>query len=238
MKNFKELIKSGNAEEIAGLVKHFGLKIEGNKIVAVDKDKTKEDAAYWGQQQQIRKIFLNSLYGSLLQKGSKFYDKRMGQSVTLTGRCITRHMTAKINELVTGKYDYRGEVIIAGDTDSVTGDTLIETEDGKITIQEFYQSLPGVEFSEVSGFNDEKKVPLVEYEVLSYDEKNKQEIFRPLKRIHRHRVNKSKWKLVTESGKEIIVTGDHSLIVERSGKLIEIKPSDINKETDLIISTK
>jgi intein/homing endonuclease len=37
--------------------------------------------------------------------------------------------------------------------------------------------------------------------------------YAPVKRIIRHKVSKERWKLTTESGKEVIVTGDHSLIV-------------------------
>lgn len=73
---------------------------------------------FWNQRQQARKILLNSLYGALLNEGLRFYDERMGQSVTLTGRSIVRHMNAKINEVITGEYDYRGEGIVYADTDS------------------------------------------------------------------------------------------------------------------------
>lgn len=73
---------------------------------------------FWNQRQQARKILLNSLYGALLNESMKFYDKRIGQSTTLTGRSIARHMNAKINEIVTGEYDYKGEAIIYADTDS------------------------------------------------------------------------------------------------------------------------
>ena len=62
---------------------------------------------------------MNSLYGALLNPGCRFFDIRIGQSVTLTGRCITKHMAAKTNEIVSGKYDHSGESIIYGDTDSV-----------------------------------------------------------------------------------------------------------------------
>ncbi len=64
------------------------------------------------------KILLNSLYGALLNPYMRFFDKRVGQSVTLTGRCITKHMSAKINEILTGEYDNLGDAITYGDTDS------------------------------------------------------------------------------------------------------------------------
>lgn len=79
----------------------------------------KQQSAFWKQNQQIRKILLNSLYGALLNKGSRFFDKRLGQSVTLTGRSMTKHMASRINEIVTGTYDHGGGAVIYGDTDSV-----------------------------------------------------------------------------------------------------------------------
>jgi DNA polymerase elongation subunit (family B) len=77
------------------------------------------ERAFWDKRQLVKKINLNSLYGALLNPGCRFFDIRIGQSVTLTGRCITKHMAAKTNEIVAGKYDHSGESIIYGDTDSV-----------------------------------------------------------------------------------------------------------------------
>lgn len=47
---------------------------------------TKEDIEYWDKRQLVRKILLNSAYGALLNEHCRFYDKRIGQSTTLTGR--------------------------------------------------------------------------------------------------------------------------------------------------------
>ena len=74
---------------------------------------------FWDKRQLVKKINLNSLYGAILNPGCRFFDIRIGQSVTLTGRCITKHMAAKTNEIITGNYDHRGDSIIYGDTDSV-----------------------------------------------------------------------------------------------------------------------
>lgn len=74
---------------------------------------------YWDKRQLVKKINLNSLYGAILNAGCRFFDKRIGQSTTLTGRRIARHMAAKVNEYIAGEYDYVGKSIIYGDTDSV-----------------------------------------------------------------------------------------------------------------------
>lgn len=79
---------------------------------------TKEDEEYWDKRQLVKKINLNSLYGAILNPGCRFFDKRIGQSTTLTGRSIAKHMDAYVNECLTGKYDHVGDTIIYGDTDS------------------------------------------------------------------------------------------------------------------------
>jgi DNA polymerase elongation subunit (family B) len=80
----------------------------GNKI----------EEEYWDKRQLVKKINLNSLYGAILNPGCRFFDKRIGQSTTLTGRQIAKHMAAKVNEIITGDYDHIGKSIIYGDTDS------------------------------------------------------------------------------------------------------------------------
>jgi len=78
-----------------------------------------EEFAFWDKRQLVKKINLNSLYGALLNPGSRFFDQRLGQSTTLTGRTIARHMAAQTNMEIAGEYDHTGKSIIYGDTDSV-----------------------------------------------------------------------------------------------------------------------
>ena len=78
----------------------------------------KVEEEYWDKRQLVKKINLNSLYGAILNPGCRFFDKRIGQSTTLTGRAIARHMAGKVNEMITGEFDHVGKSIIYGDTDS------------------------------------------------------------------------------------------------------------------------
>lgn len=80
----------------------------GNKI----------EEEYWDKRQLVKKINLNSLYGAILNPGCRFFDNRIGQSTTLTGRAIAKHMAGKVNEIITGTFDHIGKAIIYGDTDS------------------------------------------------------------------------------------------------------------------------
>jgi DNA polymerase elongation subunit (family B) len=80
----------------------------GNKI----------EEEYWDKRQLVKKINLNSLYGAILNPGCRFFDKRIGQSTTLVGRQIAKHMAGKVNEIITGEFNHVGKSIIYGDTDS------------------------------------------------------------------------------------------------------------------------
>jgi len=77
------------------------------------------EIAFWDKRQLVKKINLNSLYGAILNPGCRFFDKRIGQSTTLTGRTIVKHMSAEVNKVITGEYDHVGKSVIYGDTDSV-----------------------------------------------------------------------------------------------------------------------
>ncbi len=81
--------------------------------------KTPAERAFWDKRQLVKKINLNSLYGAILNPGSRFFDIRIGQSVTLSGRSITKHMASKTNEIITETYKHDGDAVIYGDTDSV-----------------------------------------------------------------------------------------------------------------------
>ena len=78
----------------------------------------KVEEEYWDKRQLVKKINLNSLYGAILNPHCRFFDKRIGQSTTLTGRAIAKHMASKVNEIITGENNHVGKAIIYGDTDS------------------------------------------------------------------------------------------------------------------------
>lgn len=137
--NIKKLIEENNAAAIAQFCRDNNLVIRDGKIVPRDEDAIaacKEQVGFWDQRQQARKILLNSLYGALLNEALRFSDERMGQSVTLSGRCITRHMNGKINEILAGEYDYAGKAIVYADTDSAYFSAIPVLGDQPITREE------------------------------------------------------------------------------------------------------
>jgi len=106
---------------IPGLLKRWYAErkeMQAKKVASQDAG-NKIETAFWDKRQLVKKINLNSLYGAILNPGCRFFDHRIGQSTTLTGRSIAKHMASKVNEIITGEYDHVGKSIIYGDTDSV-----------------------------------------------------------------------------------------------------------------------
>jgi DNA polymerase elongation subunit (family B) len=183
---------------------------------------------YWDKRQLVKKILLNSAFGALLNEHCRFYDKRIGQSVTLTGRQIVKHMSAQINEIITGKYDYYGDAIVYGD--SVTGDTIIRTEEGNKTIEEMFNEC--LDHCIVG----EKEYGSINYsKVIGFDSRSMEPNISNVAYIMRHKTKKKLYRITTKNEKQVTVTEDHSIMVDRDGFLIECKPKDL-KETDGIIT--
>ena len=76
-----------------------------------------EQSAYWDRVQHVKKIYLNATYGALLNEYFRFNDPRFGQSVTLSGRVVTKHMIREANRIIAGEYGF-GTASVYGDTDS------------------------------------------------------------------------------------------------------------------------
>jgi DNA polymerase elongation subunit (family B) len=184
---------------------------------------------YWSIKEQFCKLLLNSLYGALLNSGCRFFDKRIGQSTTLTGRSITRHMTAQVNEIVCGEYNYLGKSILYNDTDSLESGSIIRTTSGDLTIEELFNR-GNLKWNsgdkEYSRDDDIQVIHCDGTDRLSYTNYNY---------VYRHKVSKRRFKIMTANGKTVTVTEDHSVMIKTDAGYIEKKPMDI-KPGDIVMT--
>jgi DNA polymerase elongation subunit (family B) len=183
-------------------------------------------ANYYDMVQNSRKLILNSLYGALLNLYCRFYDSRSGRSVTLSGRVVTKHMCRFASELISGNYDFSSTIY--GDTDSVAYNSIIDTPLGKMTIEELF--LMG---SSIHTDGNDVELNTCCLPILTFDLVEKIPLYHSARSVYRHKVSKSKWKIIA-GGKEVEVTGDHSIMVMRNDQLVELKPSEI-KLGDLVV---
>lgn len=71
---------------------------------------------YYYRLQYVYKILLNSAYGALGNKYFKFFDIRLAESTTRSGREVLMHMIAFIAQLMDGVYSPPEKQIVDGDT--------------------------------------------------------------------------------------------------------------------------
>lgn len=206
------------------------------------------------------KLLGNGLYGCCANRFFYFYNMALAGDITGECRNLTKSMWNNLEyffhetlwerkdlwkefdfELDESKHDWYREqpISVYSDTDSTHKKSLLlikdnKNIDNKITIESlFNQSYDKFGFEDVTENNQE--IVKCDSKILNWTKKNGLQ-YVPIKYIMRHKVSKEQFKIKTKSGKEIIVTGDHSCIVFRNGEQLTIKAKDINKDTDKILS--
>ncbi len=193
------------------------------------------------------KVLTNSLYGAVANKYFRLFHYPTAKTITATGREIVKmgafhvhHYLLKMKD--EGKIDiepyefnpncFDDDVlknIIYGD--SVTEDTVVKTKEHPegIKIKDLFEKYS----SKKKIHMDREYVFPTNEAILTMD--NNEIVYKPMNNIMRHKTTKAIYKLVTESGKEVYVTEDHSIMVERNGKLQKVKPTEI-LEDDVVIT--
>ena len=202
----------------------------------------------------------NAAYGASANAWFYFYNVSLAGDITGECRNLTKTMWHNLEdffhekiwerkdlwekfdfELDESKHDWYREqpVSIYSDTDSIEKKSLLLIKDNKniqnqISIEDLYNNCLK-KFGQFNITENNKEIVECDQQILNYTNDNKIDYI-PIKYIIRHKVSKPKFKIKTKSGKEIIVTGDHSCIVFRNGEKISIKAKDINQNTDKILS--
>lgn len=202
-------------------------------------DKLASQVTIYHHFQNAFKVFSNSLYGQMGSPYFPLFDVDNAEAITISGQYLIKEMAKKLNSEI-GKYntshDTNNEYILAGDTDSVAPDGVIKTNLGNLTIEELYNKFN----------NNENELILGEYghEILNvngkvqslyFDTNTKSIKMGNIKHLIRHKVTKKKYKVVI-GNKEVIITEDHSLIINRFQKYVEVKPTDVKKKDFGIIN--
>lgn len=225
-----DILENGTREELDEFCNKNNLSVEDGKVVY--NGDAKEKAKFWDKYQSIRKVLLNATFGSLSNPHCRFFDKRIGQSITLSGRSVVKHMISEVNNVFTGEYTHNGATYKYSDTDSIIGSSIIPTSNGNMSIEDLYNQCKSFETDTNNdkhyGYDDDILV-------LSYDPEKKESYYGNINYIYKHQVLKNMYEIEDEFGNCVTVTEDHSIMVERQGELISVKPIDI-LDDDILIS--
>lgn len=177
------------------------------------------------------KIVINSLYGALGNQYFKLFNQDIARAITGNTRFYILVMANNVNEYLQAIKRRDKSYWLYSDTDSFDGSTIIELNNKKIKVEDFYNSL-NVEptilhdnsfIKAVSGF----KTPSINKD-LKLENKT-------VKYVMKHKVKKRLFKIKYKN-KEVEITEDHSLMVVRNNKLISIKANEYKIGDKLIIN--
>lgn len=158
---------------------------------------------------------------------------------------IDKGRTTKIPRLTGPEFSYltnkdKVSFTVGGDTDSCVGETMlnISTDAGekdRVKIADLFDDAKYANGDVILSAAGSEVVPAHGVNVRSYDPELDMAVYKPVKYVMRHKVSKKKYRIRTKSGKEVIVTEDHSCMVVRDGELISVLSKDINPKTDKVV---
>lgn len=221
-----------------------------------------DEEDYYNTMQQSAKTFINSVYGVF---GTEFFNLAntdIAESITLQGQDLIKYSVIQINDYIKNMWnqDVDGHKRVAdrmkalfGDAfeydkfmnaartnkimidtlqvygDSILGNSVIELYDGSsMAIEDMFNEVCDSESFDKIRVKSERIVK-------SYDIDNMCVAFYKIKYIMRHKTKKSIWRLISEDGKKVDVTEDHSLIVFRNSSIINVKPKDVINTDKLVV---
>lgn len=254
------------SKEIQDFLDKYYPNVDIENMSLDDLKKFKEDIVHRRQEYALlengTKILANAAYGACASPYFYFFNASLAADITGECRELTKTMWNKGEEFfhetiwdrkdLWERFDFELDeskkewfknqtVTCYSDTDSTDRNSkltlFIDNQIVRMPISDLFDYLNSDNRKNIINENgSEFAYADNKLEILNYKDGKLQ--FVPIKWVMKHKVTKPKYKIKTKSGKEIIVTNDHSCIVFRDGKQIEIKAQDINPKTDKILSVK
>jgi hypothetical protein len=195
----------------------------------------KQEMEYQDSLSTALKTFLNALYGTTALKSNVFSNGKLTTaSITSGGRFANKYVgfqLSKLTDEIIGSTKALDEMVLSrvvqADTDSVTGDSILNINSKEISISDFFEVASG-EIEKRGPSNFIKHIKGSEYNTPSINIKSGGLEDKKVNYIMAHKVLKRMFKIKYKNS-EVIVTEDHSIIIKRGSKILSVKPNDIKK---------
>lgn len=179
------------------------------------------------------KTLINSLYGALGNKAFILINEKIAQAITGNGRYFIKSFGRRIEKYLQSLKKWNKPYYIYSDTDSCVGDTLISTSLGKIKIEDLFERSGEIVKNENGSF-----VKRLDEKILAKSMNSNFEIQdKKIIYVMKHKVNKRMFK-ITVNDKSVIITEDHSVMINRNNTLVSVKPTEILETDELILESK
>ena len=193
--------------------------------------KYKEIETVSNVKQMAFKILINYLYGALGNQYFKLFNLEIARAITGNTRFYIQILGNNINNYLQSIKQRDKSYWIYSDTDSVVGSSIINVNNNKIKIEDYYNSIRSDEIIT----SNNAFIKKVEGDVTTTVNNDFKLESNNIKYVMKHRVKKRMYK-ISVNNKEVIVTEDHSIMVKRNDKLISVKPKDIVEGDELIVN--
>ena len=179
------------------------------------------------------KTLINSLYGALGNKAFILINEKIAQAITGNGRYFIKSFGRRIEKYLQSLKKWNKPYYIYSDTDSCVGDTLISTSLGKIKIEDLFERSGEIVKNENGSFVKRLDEKILAKSMNSdFEIQDKKIIY-----VMKHKVNKRMFK-ISANNKAVIITEDHSVMINRNNNLISVKPTEILETDELISESK
>lgn len=175
------------------------------------------------------KTLINSLYGALGNKAFILINEKIAQAITGNGRYFIKSFGRRIEKYLQSLKKWNKPYYIYSDTDSCVGDTLISTSLGKIKIEDLFERPGEIVKNENGSFVKRLDEKILAKSMNSdFEIQDKKIIY-----VMKHKVSKRMFK-ISVNDKSVIITEDHSVMINRNNNLISAKCTEILKTDELI----
>lgn len=219
-------------------------------MLKAESEKNEDEIKYYHLLQLNYKILINSVYGYLGTIHSRFYDYDNAVAVTITGQSIIKECGNSVEKYFSKwaatelgkKFNAKNieNFVIYNDTDSVAGTSKVRLKNGDIKdISCFFDDVSKQNTTISRQTHDNRHLLFPRDEKLQYFNEATGTInWGKISFIEKHKVKKRMYKIKLKSGKFVIVTEDHSVMVlDTTGKLVEKKPKEL-MANDRVITIK
>lgn len=202
-----------------------------NEVDAQKKIEYKNKVAALDAEQMAFKILANSLYGAVGNAYFRYYDVNIAEAITVSGQLCIRWLEKRLNTYLNTILKTSKDFVAAIDTDSVSGDAMIKTSIGDMTIENFWERSTGtiIERGEHHYIKHLTGISALGFHQFYTT-------FRPCHYIKKHLVEKEMFEIIGQD-KQVKVTVDHSLIIFRNHHFISCSPKNIQSGDKLVILT-
>lgn len=203
---------------------------------------TGKDSGYFDSVQHINKIDINSLYGALGNQYFHLFKLENALNTTLSGQHLIKYLAENFNNFFRNEFWKNTQyfktidpsnavlkpIVRIIETDSVIGSSIITVNDKQMTISELYDLSYDKHNIGNNWYGKVNNCYTPSVNTTTHEIENNKITY-----VMKHTVKKELFEIEI-NGTIVTMTCDHSLMIKRNNKIIEVKPTEVIDGDELL----